>query len=131
MDTTTLYLAQLIGPAATLMGISMLMHKKQFGELMKNLDKSQLSLLLDAVVETVAGTALLLSHHLWGSTAEVMVTLLGYGMLLDGLCIFIGGKAFLKDCVKLITKDMYQYITLVGISSLLYGGYLSYLGYFM
>ncbi len=129
MNSTTLYLAQLIGPASALLGLSMLLHKKQFAELMKNIEKSQLALLLDAVVETVAGTALLLSHHLWGNATEIMVTFLGYGMLLDGLCIFIGGKAFLKDCMKMLTKGLDQYIMLVGLLSLAYGAYLSYIGY--
>jgi len=127
MNETTLYLSQLMGPILVLFGISFLIKEKWYLEVFKGLHKNGLFLYLDSVVETTAGLAIVLSHNLWGTTPEVMISLIGWAMLFEGTMIMMTSKAFLRSMMTMIATS--NWLKVSAFLSLVIGGYLSWAGY--
>lgn len=125
MNETTLFLSQLIGPVLMVMGLSMLIRKDAWQEFLQHISHNRALLLYNGVIEGSAGLALLLSHNLWNSPAEIIITLLGWMMLLEGVCDFFVSKTTIKDLIH----SSGTILNFTGIVSIVVGAYLAYVGY--
>jgi len=127
---TTLLLAKLIGPILLLLGLSFLMNKNFHMEWFKRLEKDGTWMFFWAIIETSAGLALVLHHNVWGSLPEVLVTLMGWGMLLEGAPVLLGGRKYVQMIMGLFHKSVAGMLNLSILLGLAAGGYLTWFGYF-
>jgi hypothetical protein len=130
MDETTLFLSRLMGPMILLIGISFTIHHKFYLSWFKNLKKNGAFLFLAAIVETVTGLAIVLNHNLWTSAPEIIISLLGCGMILEGASILLGGKNWIKFIVRLMSHANSLFM-LSAVFVIALGGYLTWIGYFV
>ncbi len=129
MNETTLFLSRLIGPICLLLGISFAIQHKFYMDWFKNIKKNGAFLFLIALVETTVGLAVVISHNLWTSAPEIIISFLGYGMILEGTLVLLGGKTWIKLAVRLLSHTA----LLFGFGALFalgIGGYLTWIGYF-
>lgn len=93
------------------------------------MDKDDAFLFMAGIVESTAGIAIILGHNLWGSAAEIIISFLGWAMILEGSLCLLALKKFPKGIMNHMMKSMPQLISLSAIVMILAGAYLSYLGY--
>ena len=129
LNEATLHLAQLIGPIAVLLGISFLLKAKDYMAWFKHIDRAQPYLFLQGLVEAAVGLAIVLHHNLWGSAPEIIISLLGWGMIFEGsLALLTSNKSIKRMVRNIITPDYFQ---VSSVFCLILGGYLTWVGYFV
>ena len=128
MNETTLFLSRLIGPICLLLGVSFAIHHNFYMDWFKKLKKNGAFLFLAALVETTAGLAIVLSHNLWTSAPEIIISVLGYGMILEGTLVLLGGKTWIKLAIRLLSRATLLFVFSVLLVFAL-GGYLTWIGY--
>jgi hypothetical protein len=127
MSELTTFLSQLIGPVLLLMGLSIGLNRKYYSDWMRKIDKHEACLFFMAITEVTIGLAIVLSHNLWGTIEEVVITVVGYGAILEGAVVLIGGKSYVKGIMKKLSPDL---ITIAVICCLVVGAYISWNGFF-
>jgi hypothetical protein len=130
MNETTLQLSRLIGPVTLLIGLSFALHKEFYMDWLKNLKKNGAFLFLAAIIEATAGFAIVLSHNLWTTTPEIIISVLGFGMILEGTLVLLGGKSWVKLAVRLLSRTA-PWFMISALATLALGGYLTWIGYFV
>ena len=125
MNETTLFLSQLIGPVLIVMGLSMLIRKDAWQEFLQSISHNRALLLYNGMVEGSAGLALLLYHNFWNTPAEIIITLLGWAMFLEGICDLFVSRTTVKD----LLHSSNTILNVTGIVSIAVGGYLAYISY--
>jgi len=129
MNETTTYLAQLIGPITLLLSLSFLFKAKVYMEWFKHVEKTQPYLFLQGIVESTVGLALVLNHNLWGSAPEIIISFLGWAMIMEGsMALLTSDKSIKKSLRKTMSVKSLQ-----GVSGamIILGAYLTWAGYFM
>ncbi len=126
MEESTLHLAQLIGPVLLLLGLSFVLKREAYHKLFKKMYKDTAFLFITAIVELTAGVAIVLSHNLWNTLPEVLISLLGWGAILEGGLVLLNDKVSIKKMYKIMTPGL---LLITALITLVAGGYLCWLGY--
>lgn len=124
-----MFLAQLMGPILLILGISFALRRDEYMAWFKKIDKEGPYLFIQGVVEATAGLAVVLAHNLWTSPIEVFVSLLGWGMLLEGGLTLLSSKRTLKSALKSFATPQLMLLTTVFILGL--GTFFTWVGYFL
>jgi uncharacterized protein YjeT (DUF2065 family) len=127
MNDTTLFLSQLIGPVAIVIGLSVLIRHDAYMEFIRNLAKNRSLLLYNGMIESTAGLAIVLNHNLWSTAAEVIISLIGWGMVAEGVFDLFVSKTTIKD----MAHSSVGILKVTGLVTVLVGAYLVYVGYFI
>jgi hypothetical protein len=94
----------------------------------RDMEKAPFAVLFFGMAAISAGVAQVLAHNAWDTLPEVIVSLLGWGLLLKGLvCTVAPGIADRGGDIVVESKLM----PAAGASVLIIGAYLSWLGYFV
>jgi hypothetical protein len=127
MNDTTLLLAQLLGPTLAIIGLGLVVQKEFYLKLYKNIFEPNLSYLLMLLVMIPIGISIVMSHFLWGSLAEILVSLVGLAILGKGAILAIS-----PNTLKGITNSVVSsgILPIGGFVWLIGGGYLTYVGFF-
>ena len=126
MNETTQFLAQLMGPILALIGIALITRKKAFKEFVSNLAEDPSLLLYNGMLESTAGLAVVLNHNLWNTIPEIIISILGWGMLAEGALDLFVTKKNIKLYGRSINDSM---MNLSSVLMIVAGAYLSYAGY--
>ncbi len=87
MELTT-FLAQLWGPILIAVGLGFFVSRPYYIRIYKDIEQAPFAVLFFGMAAMAAGLAQLLSHNAWDSLPEILVTLLGWGLLLKGvICV--------------------------------------------
>jgi len=127
MNETTLFLSQLIGPILIVFGLSMLIRQDAYREFIRNLSKNRSLLLYNGIIEGGAGLAIVLNHNLWTTPAQIIISLLGWGMIVEGIFDLFVSKITIKD----IAHSGAGILNIIAVISILIGAYLAYVGFFL
>ena len=125
MNTTTL-LAQLWGPTLLAVGLGILVSRKYYLKTYRDLQKETLAVLLFGMVTIPAGIDHIHVHSVWNTFAEIVVSLLGWGLLIKGLVFAIAPG--LVDKAGDFEADS-KLIPVAGALTLIAGAYLSWIGF--
>ncbi len=126
MNDTTLFLAQIMGPTLAAFGLGIIFSPKHYSDIYKNMEKAALTLMFMTMTMIVAGMAVVLKHFMWGSFAEIVVTVVGLAMLIKGIMFAIMPNTLLKLTKTVVSNGLIQF---GGILWLLGGGYLCWVGF--
>lgn len=107
----SLYLAQLMSVVFVVIGLALLLRNKHYLKAYKAWMGEPGLMLFTAMVVLVAGVALVLVHNIWIASWEVLITIVGWGMVLKGVLL-----AFLPEEMENL------------IAGLMKKGWLLYLG---
>jgi hypothetical protein len=128
MSDVTLYIAQILGPITLVIGIGILANPGYYRRLYKNLEEHGLVLLISAIAGIAVGLAIVLSHNAWNTTPEILVSLLGWIILIKGVVLAVFPKTIEGLAASLARiKGLF---TIAAAIYLVLGGYLTYVAYF-
>lgn len=123
----TVLLAQIWGPIILAVGVGVFVSRKYYIKLYRDIEKETLAVLLFGMVAMAAGIAQVRFHNAWNSFPEIVISLLGWALLLKGAMFAIAPK--IVDRAGDWQADS-KLIPLGGTLMLVIGIYLSWFGYF-
>jgi hypothetical protein len=90
MPTRTIFLARLIGLFALIQATAMILHKEAVADAMTGVMDNRPLLLVLGLIALAAGLAMVLAHNVWsGGALPVVVTLIGWIVLIRGVLILL------------------------------------------
>jgi hypothetical protein len=81
---TSIFIARLLGPVLLVAGIAMLVNRKQLDAIIAEMLRSPLLLLLLGIIDFAVGLAIVLAHNLWVADWRLIITLLGWLLMVRG-----------------------------------------------
>lgn len=127
MNETTLFLAQVMGPTLALLGLGMLFNQKYYGKIFRTIGSEDFDMFLTPMILISLGVVLIMKHFLWGSLAEVFVSLMGLGMLVKGAVLAILPKVYQSYVKFVFAKD--SMMAFAGLIWIVLGAYLTWFGF--
>lgn len=128
MSTTT-FLAQMWGPTLLAVGIGIFLSRDYYIKIYRDLEKETLAVLIFGMMAMAAGIAHIHFHNTWASLPEIVISFLGWGLLLKG--ILFATTPQLVDRMGDKWASNSALLALAGGLTLIVGVYLSWLGFFM
>lgn len=122
----TVFLAQIWGPIMLAIGLGIFVSRKYYVKLYRDLEKEMLAVLLFGIAATALGIIQITVHNVWNTLPQMIVSLLGWGLLLKGL-VFIIAPRFVDRGGDWEAKS--GLIPVVATILLLLGAYLVWIGY--
>lgn len=126
MDTTTLFLVQLWGPVLLAVGIGLLVSKRQYAKVYKDIAGEPLAALAFGILAMAGGLAQILVHNTWNGLADVIVSLLGWGTFLKGT-VFVLSPGYANKLAR--SWERAKLMPLAVLITIVVGAYLTWLGY--
>ena len=121
------YLARLIGPPLSVIGLAILIHPEIYVSAATESLKSPALLYFAAAIALTAGVALVLAHNLWVADWRVLITLIGWINILDSSLWLLLANTYVSMWAGLLTGNAIAHVG--GAIVLALGVVLSYFGY--
>lgn len=124
----SILLARFIGPYIIVIGIGLLLNLKYYQRVMEGFFKDPALVYITGLITFVVGLAVVLFHNIWAMDWRVIITLLGWNVLIKGIVLVVFPAAAAK-----ITDKFVKNIKLVAIPwgiMLIIGIFLITKGYF-
>ena len=124
----TIFLAQVIGIYLLVGSVAGLLHPRRMKEAMGDFMKSSILPFFDGALALIIGLLIVLTHNVWTDLAAIIITLIGWLAIIEGLAMFLLPEESLRGLMKgLTSKSLATVLMLVGIVA---GAYLVYVGFF-
>lgn len=122
----SLFLAKIIGLFLVIVAGALLLNRKNVN-LLFSIYRNPESVFLTGVLDTFIGLSLVFTHNIWVMNFQVIITLVGWILLLRGA----GRMLFPQKVVRMLEKykKMQSLITLMLVMVLIIGAYLAYMGF--
>lgn len=124
----TIFLSQLWGPVVLAVGLGVFINREYYARIFRDLEKETLAVFIFGMIGMAVGIAHVMTHNSWESLAEILVSLLGWLLLIRGV-IFVLAPRFVDTVGNLIAK--FNILPYAGGLMLATGAYLTWFGYFM
>lgn len=124
---STIFLAQIRGPLLVAVGLGFFVSRSYYVAIYRDIQKAPFAVLFFGMFGMAAGIAQVLSHNIWETLPEILVMLLGWGLLLKGIVCVVAPR--LADKAGDFTLGL-KIVPGVGATALLLGAYLSWFAYF-
>lgn len=128
MEESAMAVAKIAGPIYLLLGLSFLLYAPVYKKLMAKWQKDHLSLFPLMLLTPIFGLLIIGMHNVWVWNVGLLVTLIGWGLLLKGVVYFLLPGQFLKSSLKMAQNVGLLY--LAGLGATVVGGVLGYFAYF-
>ncbi len=125
MDTT-IFLAQIWGPVILAVALGVFVSRQYYIKIYKDLEKNALAGLLFAMGAMAVGIVHVNAHSVWGTLPEIIVSFLGWALLVKG-ALFAISPGFVDRVGDWWVNN--QLIAMAGVLMLVVGGYLTWVGY--
>ena len=119
------FLANIFGISIIAVSLSLLYYPKIIKKIFESM-QNETTLFFTGVVSFVIGISMILTHNIWVYDWKVIVTILGWAILLKGVI-----RLFLPDMVMGIARKMKnsQWITFILVLNVIFGCVLIYFGF--
>jgi hypothetical protein len=124
---TSIFLAKLLGPILVLAAVAVYVNRKSLDAVAQEFLRSNALLLLLGFLDFAAGLAIVLTHNVWVADWRVIITLLGWFLLIRGVV-----RSLIADQVKPYALKLLKNPDAVnGVLAVIFvlGLVLSYFGY--
>ena len=123
----TIFLAQIWGPAILAVGLGVFVSRSYYLKIYRELERETFAVLVFGMVGIAAGIAQISAHNIWGTFPQVVVSLLGWALLIKALAFAIIPKLVDRGGDWIVNSKL---ISFVGVLMLILGAYLSWFAYF-
>lgn len=121
-------LAGVWGPAMIAMGLGVFISRNQYIRVYREIEREPMALLVFGLAAMAAGIWHVGTHNVWESLPEIIVSFLGWGLLLKGLAATIMPKWIDRSGNWVVSNQ--QMLSFVGGAVLLVGVYLTWFAYY-
>jgi hypothetical protein len=126
MQNAAMWLASIFGPFLVILGLWMLLYCDQYMKVLGGMKGSAGLFYINSVFNLLVGFTVLSQYDLWGWNWLVLVTLLGWVMVIRGIM-----GLFVPQLLMDILMGKHGFCKIMGIIPLVWGVFLSYVGFFM
>lgn len=123
---TYIHFAQLFGIVSTVLALGMLFHLDNARKLASELVDSGAGFILSGVLPVIFGGWIVATHNVWVQGWPVVVTIVGWMMLLQGMFRLL----FLHTWIALVRKHLDRLPILFSLFGLIFGMLFIYIGFF-
>jgi hypothetical protein len=123
----SIFLARLLGPLFLIVGASVLLNPKAFRDIAAEVVKSVTLVYLFGFLDFAAGLAIVLTHNLWVADWRVLITLVGWLLLIRGAVRILIPETVMGYAAKVIRNK--QLMPVAGVVTGIIGLVLCYFGY--
>jgi len=123
----SIFLARLLGPLLLFPGVGILLDRRAFRSIAKEVTQSLTLVYLFGLIDLAAGLAIVLTHNVWVASWRVLITLIGWVLLLRGAVRIIVPDTVMSYAATLIRND--HVFTVTGVLAVILGLVLCYFGY--
>ena len=121
----SIFLAKLLGLYLLIMSVAILVNHQPFNKLLNEYIKDLPALFFQSIFALLFGLVLVLSHNLWTGDWRVIITIIGWLVLLKGIVHLFAPQVLIKRAVVL-----YQAVSpALFVLTALLGAYLTYIGF--
>jgi hypothetical protein len=124
---TSIFLARLLGPLMVIVGAGILINPKPFRTIAGEVVRSLTLVYLFGFFDLVAGLAIVLTHNVWVLNWRVLITLIGWLMLIRGAVRVLAPETVMGYAAKVMRNK--RVIPASGAVVGLLGLVLCYFGY--
>lgn len=125
MDLTNVF-SQLWGPVLLLIGVGIFVGSTHYRTIYRELKSEPFAAFVFGIFATVLGLGHVGMHTQWGTLQEIIITLLGWGLLAKG-AVFIVAPDFAAAGGRLVSSR--ASVNLIGAVLIALGGYLTWAAY--
>ena len=125
MDTTV-FLAQMWGPAILAVGLGIFVSRKYYIKIYRDLEKETFALLVFGMAGIAAGIAQVSFHNVWDTMPQIIVSLLGWALIVKAAVFTIAPNVVDKWGDWAADSKL---IPVAGAFLLIVGAYLSWFAY--
>ena len=126
-DAHSIFLAKLIGLALMIFGIAILVRMESFQNSLKDISKSDALMTMISVLPLIAGLAIVLAHNLWEANWTILVTIMGWIILLAAIVRLFFHKMIMKKMAEKWQSKPFFYV--IGIVIIIIGAIFTYFGF--
>jgi hypothetical protein len=123
----SIFLARLLGPLFLIVGASILVNPGVFRTMTNEVVRSVTLVYLFGFLDFTAGLAIVLTHNVWIASWRVLITLIGWLMLIRGTVRILIPETIMGYAVKLIRNK--KFLPVAGAGTGLLGLVFCYFGY--
>jgi len=124
---TSIFLARLLGPILLAVGAGILINPKPFHTMASEVVRSITLVYLFGLFDFAAGLAIVLTHNVWTANWRVLITLIGWLMLIRGAVRILAPEAIMGFAAKVIRNK--QLFLISGVVTGVLGLLFCYFGY--
>ena len=123
---TSIFLAKLIGPWMTIMGIAVLIDQQRFRSLASEFVEHPALLYLTSFILLPTGLAIILTHNVWTSDWRVLITLFGWLLSLSSTIRILATQSVVSNARTILNKPAMPLLagaiwTLIGLTFCFFG----------
>lgn len=126
MQNAAMWLASIFGPFMVILGLWMLLYSDQLLKVLSGMKNSPALFYLNSVFNILIGFTILSQYDLWGWNLLVLVTILGWIMVIRGIM-----GLFIPQVLIDVLGGNQKFTKVMGLIPLVWGVFLSYVGFFM
>ncbi len=126
MQNAAMWLASILGPFLVIVGLWMLLYSDQYTKVLSAIKNSAGLFYISSIYNLLIGFTVLSQYDLWGWNLLVLVTLLGWVMVIRGVM-----GLFVPSLLMDLLMGKHGFAKVLGILPLVWGVFLSYVGFFM
>ncbi len=124
---SSIFLAKLIGPIMALAGLAMLINRKQIDAMAQEFLRSPTLFFMLGLIDFSIGLAIVLTHNVWVADWRLIITVLGWLLLLRGAVRLLARDQIKPFATKFLRNGNVVTGSVAGVLGL--GLVLSYFGY--
>ena len=124
----TLFIARMFGLYIIIMGTILLCRRNIFIKFMEDFSKNYAVSFLTGIITLIIGLAIVLTHNIWVMNWTVIITLVGWAALIKGVWFLAFPDSISKFASFYSEAKVFGVIH--AIIALLFGAYLTYMGFF-
>ena len=125
---TSILIAKLMGPTMVVMAGALLMDREGIAKMAREFIDSRALVFLAGVFTFIGGLAVTIHHNIWVADWPILITLIGWAMIVGGVIRIALPKVVVAWGEKMLKAD--GGILIAGIVWLVIGAFLSFVGYF-
>jgi hypothetical protein len=123
----SIFLARLLGPIFLIVGASILFNPKVFRDIAVEVVRSVTLVYLFGFIDFAAGLAIVIAHNMWVASWPVLITLIGWLLLIRGTVRVLIPETVMGFAAKVLGNK--QLIPVAGVVTGIIGLVLCYFGY--
>lgn len=123
----TILLSKVFGIYLVIGGLAYMVRQRYFMSVVHNFVMEKALRLVVAVAELVAGLFIITSHNTWDSTPEILVSLIGWIIAVEGAFYLLMPESVVRSVVKVFNVKAWYIVG--GIVSIVAGAYLANYGF--
>ncbi len=121
------FIARLVGPLFVVLGIGCLLNQQVYADMIGQAVLVPVLIYLSGLMAFLAGVAMLNGYHAWSADWRVIITILGWLLVIAGIIRIVLPAAAAVAAMTLYSGG--HAIAIVGVIVLVIGGFVSFKGY--